>query len=162
MAKLVSLGLGATSGKITRSALTILADSFVVGIEEGTGIPGVQFTTTDDGRGTGAQFVPLDRLADFCDTLEGFAEPGAISKRAQDTDPVAVMRDTMSFVKGPDEEVTPGEPIMVAFRTKLGQGQKPTRLPLDEIRDVADFLRSRIESSEVIVRNALAAAKKKA
>lgn len=160
MAKLVSLGLGNTSGKITRTAMQILAESFVVGIEEGTNIPGVQFTTTDDGRGTGAQFVPLDRLADFCDTLEGFAEPGAISKAAADTDPVAVMRDTMSFVEK-DGEVGPNDPIMVAFRTRLGQGQKPTRLPLDEIVSVASFLRERIESSELIVKNALAAAAKK-
>jgi len=159
MAKLVNIG-NTSSGKIHRSALQILQDSFVVGIEEGTNIPGVQFTTTDDGRGTGAQFVPLDRLADFCDTLAGFAEPGAISKRAQDTDPVAVMRDTMSFVEK-DGEVGPNDPIMVAFRTRLGQGQKPTRLPVSEITAVADFLRSRIESSEVIVKNALAAAAKK-
>lgn len=159
----LDLGNGSTAGKPVRSALTILAESFRVGIDESVtpNVPCVQFTTTDDGRGTGAQTIPLARLQDFCDEFERFAEPGALTAQAASGDAVEVMRDTMALVEKEGGH-GPNDTIYCAFRTARGQGMKPTRLPVNEIGSVAAFLRSRIESSELIVKNALAAREKAA
>jgi hypothetical protein len=162
MAKLVSLDLGngSNSAKPVRTALQIISESFVVGIDSETKVPCVQFTTTDDGRGTGAQTIPLDRLPEFIEVFRGFAEPGALSERAVASDPVEVMRDTMALVEKEGGH-GPNDTIFCSFRTARGQGMKPTRLPVDEIGAVADFLAARVESSNLIVANAIAAAKKK-
>lgn len=155
MAKLQSISLAGSNTPASLSSLQITQQSFNLGVTE-DGVYGVQFTCTDDGRGTGAQFVPLDRLEDFCDVLEGFADPDSLTGKQASTDPVSVMRDTMALVTD-DKGVGDGR---VSFRTQLGQGQKPTRLNQSEIPAVVAYLRSQIAPSLATVEQVKAKAKK--
>lgn len=157
MAKLTGISLGGSSVVAHRSATEIAASSFQLGTND-AGVIGVQFTTTDDGRGTGGQFIPLDDLDNFCDVLEGFADPASLTGKVAASNPVEIMRATMAYV---DEEIGPNDPVRVSFRTAVGQGMKPTRLPQNEIPAVVEFLRSRIEPARAAVALALAAKAKK-
>jgi len=154
MAKLVSISTGSSSPS-HRSSLDIVQESYGLGFNPDTNQYGFQFTGTDDGRGTGGQFIPLDDAEAFCDMLEGFAEPDSLNRGAASTNPVEVARATMELVE--EKEGTPANaPARVAFRTQLGQGQKPTRIVQAEIPAVVAFLRSQIEPSRATVAKVVA------
>lgn len=156
MAKLTGISLGGVSSVSAKSSLQLTQESFILGANQ-DGIYGVQFTCTDDGRGTGGQFVPLDRLEDFCNSLEKYADPESLKGKSAATDAVTVMEATMAYV---DEDVAPGQNIRVAFRTQLGQGQKPTRVNQTEIPAIVEYLRGQIAPSQAAVAKVVAAKKK--
>lgn len=155
MAKLVSIAIAGALNPSARSSLDIVQESYNLGFNPDTAQYGFQFTGTDDGRGTGSQFIPLDDAEAFCDMLEGFAEPESLNRGAASTNPVEVARATMELVE--EKEGTPATaPARVAFRTQLGQGQKPTRIVQQEIPAIVQYLRGRIESSRATVAQVVA------
>lgn len=156
MAKLQSISLGVVGAAHARSSLDIVTESYGLARTEGSNpVYGFSFTGTDDGRGTGGQFIPLDDAEAFCDMLEGFAEPESLNRAGASTNPVEIARATMELVE--EKEGTPATaPARVAFRTQLGQGQKPTRIVQSEIPAVVAYLRSRIASSRAVVAGILA------
>jgi len=159
MAKLVSIALAGSAAVSNRSSLDIVQESYGLGFNPDTNQYGFQFTGTDDGRGTGGQFIPLDDAEAFCDMLESFAEPDSLNRAGGPTNPVEIARATMELVE--EKEGTPANaPARVAFRTQLGQGQKPTRIVQAEIPAVVAYLRSRIESSRATVAQVVAKGKK--
>jgi hypothetical protein len=156
MAKLVSIALGNSAVAHQRSSLDIVQESFQLAKTDSQNpVFGFTFTGTDDGRGTGSQFIPLDDAEAFCDMLEGYADPDSLNGVEASANPVEVARNTMELVQ--EKEGTPANaPARVAFRTARGQGMKPTRIVQSEIPAVVAYLRSRIASSRAVVAGILA------
>lgn len=157
MAKLVAIGLGnlSNAGKPVRTSLSLVEESYGLALNNETGEYGFQFTATDDGRGTGSQFIPLDDAEDFCNMLESFEDISSLRERTVSGNPVEIARATMALVVDKDGN----EDGRVSFRTANGQGMKPTRLNHAEIPAIVAHIRGRLESSRATVAQVVAKAK---
>lgn len=157
MAKITPLLVAAVGSRSVRSSLDITATSYRLGLDTATGEYGFTFTATDDGRGTGQQFIALDDAEDFCDMLDSFADIEVLRNRVVSGNPVEIARTTMALVLDKDGN----EDGRVSFRTANGQGMKPTRLNHSEITAISAHIRGRLEASRATVAQVIADKKAK-
>lgn len=107
------------------------------------GTPIVSFKT-NNGKGSGAQAMPISEFREFVEVLSEIAENGIPDIEEEALSAAESLRRTVANKDG-----------IVSFRVRSGKGAKPAKVPVAQLSDVADLLFSTIDAVEAAGRKML-------
>lgn len=102
--------------------------------DEGT--PIVSFKT-NDGKGSGAQAMPISQFREYVEALSEVAANGIPDVEEEVLSAAESLRRTIAMKDG-----------IVSFRVRSGKGAKPAKVPSSDLGDVVSLLASTIEAVE--------------
>ena len=124
------------------SPITIIKRT--MGVErDADGTPLVSFKT-NDGKGSGAQTMPISEFREYVETLSEIAENGIPDIEEEVLSAAESLRRTVSNKDG-----------IVSFRVRSGKGAKPAKVPVGQLTEVANLLYSTIDAVEAAARKML-------
>jgi hypothetical protein len=100
------------------------------------GTPIVSFKT-NDGKGSGAQTMPISEFREYVETLSEIAKNGIPDIEEEVLSAAESLRRTVSNKDG-----------IVSFRVRSGKGAKPAKVPVGQLTEVANLLTSTIDAVE--------------
>jgi len=100
------------------------------------GTPMVSFKT-NDGKGSGAQAMPISEFREYVTALQSIAENGIPEEEEQQYTAAQMVQRTIANKDG-----------VISFRVRNGKGSKPAKVPADSLSDVASLLQSTLDAVE--------------
>ncbi len=116
-------------------------------------IPCVIFST-NKGKGTGAQVIPLAEFSDYVAALRKHVDAGFDAAEAPKPYYTASeMVDRTIGLDAPRDEdgKVVGDPDTVAWRVASGKGAKPAKVPLTAFSEIVDILESRVDKVREVI-----------
>ncbi len=115
-----------------RSTLEIALDNLSLVFPDGVAC--VTLHVTDDGKGTGAQKIPVDQMPEFLDAWEELSANGNV-KVASNLTAADRLRETAHITEAGELQI----------RVDGGKGSKPTRCSPADVAGVVSMLRNTLE-----------------
>ena len=119
-----------------QSVVDNIKDSLSIFVDEESGDVMVSFSP-NEGKGTGAQIMPVSEFSEYVSQIEAFASEGLPEEGAVRMTAAETARKTAAVEDG-----------TLTCRTTSGKGAKPARYPVSQLGKIAAFLRSTVEAVE--------------
>jgi hypothetical protein len=119
-----------------QSVIDNIKESLSVFVDEETGETMVSFSP-NEGKGTGAQILPVAEFDEYVAQIEAFASEGLPEEGAVRMTAAETARKTAAVDEG-----------ILTCRATSGKGAKPAKYPVGQLGQIAAFLRSTVEAVE--------------
>ena len=117
-----------------QSVIDNIKESLSVFVDEETGEKMVSFSP-NEGKGTGAQILPVSEFDEYVSQIEAFASEGLPEEGSVRMTAAETARKTAAVEEG-----------ILTCRATSGKGAKPAKYPVGQLAGIAAFLRSTVDA----------------